>query len=63
MSKLFILVTALMTLIFVYRKLYYKRFAQYAKFPQLPSSLLFGHLKTYDEITKRGAVDRDNGKF
>ncbi|TGJ78972.1 hypothetical protein E0Z10_g9790 [Xylaria hypoxylon] len=60
MSKLFILVTALLTFIFVYRRLYYKRFAQYAKFPQLPSSLLFGHLKIYDEITKRGAVDRDN---
>ncbi|KAM7191691.1 Cytochrome P450 [Rhypophila sp. PSN 637] len=51
------------TLLFSYlctkvTKLRYLRFAQYAHIPQLPTSLLWGHLKTLGEFTKRGINDR-----
>ncbi|KAI1264041.1 cytochrome P450 [Xylariaceae sp. FL1019] len=39
-------------------KLRYKRFTQYAHLPQLPPSLLLGHLKTMDEYIRRGRADR-----
>lgn len=32
-----------------------------AHFPQLPPSLLMGHLMVFDEFTKRGLVDRHPG--
>ncbi|KAI0154588.1 cytochrome P450 [Xylariaceae sp. FL1272] len=39
-------------------KLRYKRFTQYAHLPQLPPSLLLGHLKTMDEYIRRGRANR-----
>ncbi|KAK3316871.1 cytochrome P450 [Apodospora peruviana] len=38
---------------YLYRKLHYKRFRQYANFPQHPSSLLLGHLQVFDEFMKK----------
>lgn len=46
---------------YLYNKLRYKRLRQYANFPQLPASVLFGHLKVFDEYIERGAADRDSG--
>lgn len=46
---------------YLFSRLRHKRFKQHAKLPQLPSSLLLGHLKTLDELTKRGAADRHPG--
>ncbi|KAI2467419.1 cytochrome P450 [Annulohypoxylon bovei var. microspora] len=43
---------------YLYRKLSYKRFQQHGKLPQMPPSLLFGHLKTLDSLIKRGEADR-----
>lgn len=54
-----ILVTSIVAVsTWLYRKLYHKRFEQNAHIPQLPSSLLFGHLIKFDEYTKKGALDR-----
>ncbi|KAI1352317.1 cytochrome P450 [Xylaria sp. FL0043] len=52
LTCLFILAT------YLYLKLRYKRFTQYASLPQLPPTLLLGHLKTMDEYIRRGAADR-----
>lgn len=46
---------------YLYNKLLYKRFRQNAHLPQLPSSLLWGHLLLFDKFTKRGAIDRHPG--
>ncbi|KAI0971270.1 cytochrome P450 [Xylaria arbuscula] len=43
---------------YLYLKLRHKRFNQYASLPQLPSSLLLGHLKTIDDYARRGEADR-----
>ncbi|KAL2819493.1 cytochrome P450 [Aspergillus granulosus] len=59
MSLLFILATALSASACVARLIWYKRFIQYAKFPQMPASLLLGHMQAYNEITQSGPVDRD----
>ncbi|KAK6196519.1 hypothetical protein LQW54_011459 [Pestalotiopsis sp. IQ-011] len=42
----------------LYNKLRYKRMVQHAKIPQLPSSLVLGHLKILDKLIKRGPADR-----
>ncbi|KAI1130289.1 cytochrome P450 [Nemania abortiva] len=53
-----ILLTSLLVLAtYLYMKLRFKRFSQYASFPQLPSNLLWGHLKTMDEYMRRGEAD------
>lgn len=44
-------------------KLYHRRFKQNAHFPQLLTSLLFGHLIVFNDFIKRGAEDRHLGKF
>ncbi|KAL4935582.1 hypothetical protein BDV06DRAFT_234185 [Aspergillus oleicola] len=59
MLSICITAAALLTLIYIYRLIWYKRFVQYANFPQLPSSLLLGHLKIYNEIAQSGPPDRD----
>ncbi|RAL07032.1 cytochrome P450 [Aspergillus homomorphus CBS 101889] len=46
--------------VWIFRRVWYERFLRYAHFPQLPSSLLWGHLKIYHEITQRGLLDRDH---
>ncbi len=38
---------------YLYRRLHYMRFVQYASFPQLPSSLVLGHLQTVDDHMRR----------
>ncbi|KAK2591231.1 hypothetical protein QQS21_011073 [Conoideocrella luteorostrata] len=43
---------------YLYSKLYYLRITQNAHIPQLPSSLLWGHLLLFDKFTKQGVVDR-----
>ncbi|KAI2780490.1 cytochrome P450 [Daldinia loculata] len=43
---------------YLYNKLRYKRFQQYAGIPQLPPSLLLGHLKLMGEYLARGPADR-----
>lgn len=52
----------LVTATYLYINLYYKRFKQNAHLPHLPPSLLWGHLKTFDDFTKRGIRDRHPGK-
>ncbi|KAK7917515.1 cytochrome P450 52A11 [Apiospora marii] len=44
--------------IYLYKTLYHKRFVQYGSIPQLPSSLIWGHLATFDAYIKRGPRDR-----
>ncbi|KAJ3546154.1 hypothetical protein NM208_g2144 [Fusarium decemcellulare] len=43
---------------YLYTTLRFKRFKQYAHLPQLPPSLLWGHMRVYDEFMKRGNKDR-----
>lgn len=47
---------------YIYTKLYYRRFRQNAHIPQLPSSLLWGHLMVFDKFTKQGIADRHPGE-
>ncbi|KAK8037379.1 cytochrome P450 [Apiospora marii] len=47
--------------IYLYKTLYHKRFVQYGSIPQLPSSLVWGHLATFDAYIKRGSRDRHPG--
>ncbi|KAI0153282.1 cytochrome P450 [Xylariaceae sp. FL1272] len=44
-------------ILYLYSWLRYKRFTQYACFPQVPPSLIFGHLKVIDEFIKLGKED------
>lgn len=53
----------LVTGTYLYTKLYHRRFKQNAHIPQLPSSLLWGHLKVFDDFTKRGIPDRHPGEY
>ncbi|KAI0454831.1 cytochrome P450 [Xylaria acuta] len=53
-----LLATLLLFVTYSYMKLRHKQFSQCACLPQLPPSLLFGHLKTIDEYIRRGAADR-----
>lgn len=48
--------------LYLYNKVYHKRFQQYASLPQLPPSLAWGHLAAFDEYIKRGKKDRHPGK-
>ncbi|KAI9167750.1 putative sterigmatocystin biosynthesis P450 monooxygenase stcS [Paramyrothecium foliicola] len=43
---------------YIYRRLRYLRFEQYAHIPQLPSNLLWGHIVTFGKFTKQGIADR-----
>lgn len=47
--------------IYLYNKVYHKRFVQYASIPQLPPSLVLGHLAIFDQYIKRGPRDRHPG--
>ncbi|KAK8032071.1 hypothetical protein PG990_001805 [Apiospora arundinis] len=49
---------AIITGAFLYRNLYYRRFIQNAHIPQLPPSLLWGHIKVFYDYTKQGKLDR-----
>lgn len=46
---------------YLYNKLHYRRFRQNAHIPQLPPSLLWGHLRLFDQFTKQGIPDRHPG--
>jgi hypothetical protein len=48
---------------YLYRKLRYKRFQQYAAFPQMPTSLILGHLKTVDDYIRKGKPNAHPGKL
>lgn len=48
---------------YCYVKLRYKRFNQYAHFPQLPTSFLFGHLKSVDSLIRGGKPDGHPGRL
>ncbi|KAI1440775.1 cytochrome P450 [Annulohypoxylon stygium] len=43
---------------YLYTKLRFARFGQYAHIPQLPNHLLWGHLKVFGEFIHRGIHDR-----
>ncbi|CAH0026353.1 unnamed protein product [Clonostachys rhizophaga] len=53
-----ILTSVVITATYLYIKLSEKRLKQYAHLPQAKASLLWGHLKLFDEYTKRGNHDR-----
>ncbi|KAI1091595.1 cytochrome P450 [Rostrohypoxylon terebratum] len=59
MLALFLL-TAIITLLgsYLYIKLRYARFGQYAHMPQLPNHLLWGHLKVFGEFIRHRIHDR-----
>lgn len=57
-----ILTTVLVVGAYVYRSLHEKRVGRNAHIPQLPSSLLWGHLLQFDKFTKQGHADRHPGK-
>ncbi|KAF3006162.1 hypothetical protein E8E14_008051 [Neopestalotiopsis sp. 37M] len=48
---------------YLYTKLAFARHKQYAHIPQLPSHILWGHLKTFGEFTARGVHDRHPDKI
>ncbi|KAI1095024.1 cytochrome P450 [Rostrohypoxylon terebratum] len=54
----FVIASLVITSTYLYGKLYYRRFKQNAHLPQLPSSLLWGHLMAFDKFTKEGILDR-----
>lgn len=54
MLMLLVFGAAALFLSYCYAKLRYKRFNQYAYFPQLPTTLVLGHLKTMDEFLRGG---------
>lgn len=58
-----VVTSLLLTAVYLYRKLYHKRFVQNAHIPQLPPSLFWGHLLVFDSFTKRGASDRHPGQL
>ncbi|KAI0540097.1 cytochrome P450 [Xylaria digitata] len=45
---------AALLLSYCYARLRYKRFSQYAHLPQMPTTLILGHLKTMDSFIRRG---------
>lgn len=54
---------AALLLAYLYGRLHYKRFQQYAKFPQMPTSLLLGHLKYVDQFIRSGKPSGHPGKI
>ncbi|KAI1346032.1 cytochrome P450 [Xylaria sp. FL0043] len=63
MLLLFLIAGATVLASYFYTRLRYLRFAQYAHIPQLPPSLLLGHLKAFGEFTQRGIPDRHPDKI
>ncbi|OTA63681.1 cytochrome P450 [Hypoxylon sp. EC38] len=53
-----VLAALLLLAAYLYNKLRYKRFQQYAGIPQLPPSLLLGHLKFMGDYLAQGPADR-----
>ncbi|KAI0813897.1 cytochrome P450 [Xylaria sp. FL0064] len=63
MLSLFLIAGATVLASYLYTRLRYLRFAQYAHIPQLPPNLLLGHLKAFGEFTQRGIPDRHPDKI
>ncbi|KAI0391251.1 cytochrome P450 [Xylariaceae sp. FL0594] len=63
MLGLFIVAGGAVLASYFYTRLRYKRFVQYAHIPQLPPSLLLGHLKAFGELARRGVPDRHPDKI
>ncbi|EGX93679.1 Protein kinase-like domain [Cordyceps militaris CM01] len=53
-----LLAASALLLTHVYLKLRQRRFKQFAQLPQLPTSLVWGHLRLYSEFRSRGPKDR-----
>lgn len=47
--------------VYLYQRLHYHRFVQYASWPQMQPSLLWGHLKKMNEFIERGVRQRHVG--
>ncbi|KFA48316.1 hypothetical protein S40293_04497 [Stachybotrys chartarum IBT 40293] len=58
MWKPALLATATLLATYLFTRLRYLRYRQYAYLPQLPSNLLLGHLKAFGEFSQRGITDR-----
>ncbi|KAK2615795.1 hypothetical protein N8I77_002522 [Diaporthe amygdali] len=52
LTQLFVAAVVLLVS-YLYSKIRFKRLRQFARFPQLPPSVLLGHLQTVDEFVKR----------
>ncbi|KAI0117413.1 cytochrome P450 [Daldinia grandis] len=63
MLGLFLLAAATLLASYLYARLRYLRFTQYAHIPQLPNHLLWGHLKVFGEFMYRGILDRHPDKI
>ncbi|KAI0107469.1 cytochrome P450 [Nemania sp. FL0031] len=63
MFKLIVLTGAALLVSYLFSRLWYLRFTQYGHIPQLPSHLLWGHLKLFGEFTSRGVQDRHPDKI
>ncbi|KAI0024888.1 cytochrome P450 [Xylariomycetidae sp. FL0641] len=63
MLKPLILAVATAIASYLYLRLRYLRFQQYAHIPQLPNHLLWGHLKVFGEFMARGIQDRHPDKI
>jgi hypothetical protein len=62
MLRLPVFLAAATLLAYLYNRLHDARFKKHAKFPQLPRTLLLGHLKAFGEaITQNGPTDRHPG--
>ena len=46
---------------YLYTVVHHKRFRQFADFPQLAPSLIWGHLKVFDAYSKLGSKDEHPG--
>lgn len=57
----FVLAFLAIVVSYAYSRLYYRRFRQFATIPQLPPSLLWGHLQAFDTFTRSGPKDRHPG--
>ncbi|KAI1132888.1 cytochrome P450 [Nemania abortiva] len=62
MLSLLLIAAATLLALYSYNRLRYLRFTQYAHIPQVPSHLLWGHLKALGEQTSRGIPDRHPDK-
>jgi hypothetical protein len=58
-----VLTSVFITATYLYINLSEKRLKQFAHLPQPKVSLLWGHLKLFDEYTKRGNHDRHPGSI
>lgn len=61
MLKSILFAATALVITYLYNRLRYRRLLQHAKIPQVPPSLLLGHLRTLDELMKRGPADRHPG--